>query len=291
MTPKRGLRTFDNAVSIVTGGASGIGLALGKALAARGSQVVLADRQIDLAEDVANRLQQGGARVTAAELDVKDYAAFERLIQQTVEQHGRLDYLFNNAGIGIAGDVQLHELQDWYEMLDVNLRGVIHGIQAVYSIMVDQGFGHIVNTASMAGLMPTPGVTGYSATKHAVVGLSESLRIEGAAAGVRVSVLCPGVIDTPILEDGGKYGRLMVPMPQEFQRRMWKRLRPMALAPFAKKVLRAVAKNRAIIVIPWHWRVFWWLHRLSPSLALFLGRWHYERLRRELDELRQAESS
>lgn len=291
MTPKRGLRTFDNAVSIVTGGASGIGLALGKALAARGSQVVLADRQINLAEDAANRLQEGGARVSAAGLDVRDFAAFERLIQQTLEQHGRLDYLFNNAGIGIAGDVQLHELQDWYEMLDVNLRGVIHGIQAVYSSMVDQGFGHIVNTASMAGLMPTPGVTAYAATKHAVVGLSESLRIEGAAAGVRVSVLCPGVIDTPILEDGGKYGRLMVPMPQEFQRRMWKRLRPMAPDAFAKKMLRAVAKNRAIIVIPCYWKIFWWLHRLSPSIALFFGRLHFERLRRELEELRQAESS
>jgi len=291
MSPERELRTFEDAVSIVTGGASGIGLALGQALAARGSQVVLADRQLDLAEEAATGLRSSGARVTVAELDVRDFAAVERVVQQAIDQHGRLDFLFNNAGIGIAGDVQVHELQDWYEMLDVNLRGVIHGIQAAYPIMVGQGFGHIVNTASMAGLIPTPGCTGYAATKHAVVGLSESLRIEGAAAGVRISVLCPGVIRTPILEDGGKYGKLLMHMPKEFERLMWKRLRPMDPDRFAKKVMWAVAKNRAIIVIPWRWRLFWWLHRLSPSLALCLGRWHYERLRREMEELEQAESS
>lgn len=291
MSPKRELRTFKDAVSIVTGGASGIGLALGKALAARGSQVVLADRQLDLAEAAAAGLRSRGARVTAAELDVRDFAAFERVVQQAVDQHGRLDYLVNNAGIGIVGDVQLYELQDWYEMLDVNLRGVIHGIQAAYPIMVGQGFGHIVNTASMAGLIPTPGCTGYAATKHAVVGLSESLRIEGAAAGVRISVLCPGVIRTPILEDGGKYGKLLMYMPKEFERRMRKRLRPMAPHRFARKVMRAVARNRAIIVIPWRWKIFWWLYRLSPSLALCLGRWHYERLRREMETLQRAEPS
>jgi NAD(P)-dependent dehydrogenase (short-subunit alcohol dehydrogenase family) len=170
----------------------------------------LADRQHDLAEEAASRLQASGTRVTAAELDVRDFAAFERLVQQTVDKDGRLDYLFNNAGIGIAGDIQLYDIQDWYEMLDVNLRGVIHGIQAACSIMIGQGFGHIVNTASMAGLMPTPGCAGYAATKHAVVGLSESLRIEGATAGVRVSVLCPGWIDTPLLDAGMPKG---LPIP------------------------------------------------------------------------------
>lgn len=290
MNSKGQLRTFKDAVSIVTGGASGIGLALGKALAARGSQVVLADRQADLAEEAAAGLQSSGARVSAVELDVRDFAAFERVVQQAADRHGRLDYLFNNAGIGIAGDVQWYGLQDWYEMLDVNLRGVVHGIQVAYPIMVGQGFGHIVNTASMAGLMPTPGCTGYAATKHAVVGLSESLRMEAVAARVRISVLCPGVIRTPILEDGGRYGRMLRPMPPEFQRRMWRRLRPMAPDRFAGKVLRAVARNKAIIVIPWRWRLFWWLHRLSPSLAMCLGRWHYERLRRELEELERAES-
>ncbi|MBC8870592.1 MAG: SDR family oxidoreductase [Planctomycetes bacterium] len=291
MSPERKLRTFEESTSIVTGGASGIGLALGKALAARGSQVVLADRQLDLAEEAADRLRNEGARVTAVELDVRDLAAFERLVQQAVDGHGRLDYLFNNAGIGIAGNVQLHEIADWYEMLDVNLRGVIHGVQAAYPIMVSQGFGHIVNTASMAGLLPTPGCVGYAAIKHAVVGLSESLRIEGAAAAVRVSVLCPGVIRTPILEDGGRYGRLLRPMPVEFQRRMWKRLRPMDVDRFAEKAIRAVAKNKPIIVIPWRWKLLWWFHRLSPSLLLRLGRWRFECLTRELERLERAESS
>jgi short-subunit dehydrogenase len=157
--------------------------------------------------------------------------------------------------------------------LDVNLRGVIHGVQAAYPIMLRQGFGHIVNTASMAGLLPTPLVVGYGATKHAVVGLSTSLRVEAAPAGVRVSVLCPGVIRTPALIDGGKFGKLLQPVPQETQRDLWEAQRPMDPNRFAEKALRAVARNRAIIIIPWWWRIVWWVNRLSPSLGLWLAAW------------------
>ena len=99
----------------------------------------------------------------------------------------------------IGGSVNLYSIEDWNQIIDVNLRGVINGIQAAYKIMMEQGFGHIVNTASMAGLMPGPGNVAYTTTKHAVVGLSKSLRAEAAHRGVRVSVLCPGVIRTPIL--------------------------------------------------------------------------------------------
>src|SRR5262249_46172547 len=133
-----------------------------------------------------------------------------------------------------------YELEDWDRVLNVNLRGVIHGVQAAYPIMLRQGFGHIVNTASMAGLIPAPLVVGYCATKHAVVGLSTSLRIEAAAAGVRVSVLCPGVIRTPALIDGGKYGKLLQPIPQDAQKDLFDRQRPMSPERFAEQALRAV---------------------------------------------------
>src|SRR5439155_13844601 len=103
---------------------------------------------------------------------------------------------------------------DWHKVFDVNLRGVVNGVQAAYPVMLRQGFGHIVNTASVAGLLPTPTIVSYCAAKHAVVGLSTSLRVEAAEAGVRVSVLCPGAIKTPILE-GGKYGKMLQPLPPE----------------------------------------------------------------------------
>jgi len=267
------LRTFEGAVAIVTGGASGIGRALGEALARRRARVVLADRQIELANEVAARIRENGGQATAQELDVSDFPATKRLVQNTFGSEGRLDFVFNNAGIGISGEARLYELEDWHRVLDVNLRGVIHGVQAAYPIMLRQGFGHIVNTASLAGLVPAPLVVGYCTTKHAIVGLSMSLRIEAAAAGVRVSVLCPGVVRTPALINGGKYGKMLHPVPPEAQQELFEMQRPMQPGLFAEQALRAVARNRAIIVIPSWWKIVWWLYRLSPTLGSFLGAW------------------
>src|SRR6185312_3626412 len=114
----------------------------------------------------------------AIELDVRSYPSFEQAVGEAVKQSGRIDYLFNNAGIGVGGEVDSYTLDDWNDVFDVNLRGVVHGIQAVYPIMIRQRSGHIVNTASVAGLIPAPGATAYAMTKHAVVGLSLSLRGE-----------------------------------------------------------------------------------------------------------------
>jgi short-subunit dehydrogenase len=137
--------------------------------------------------------------------------------------------------------------------------------------MLRQGFGHLVNTASFAGLFPYPMAVGYCATKHAVVGLSTSLRIEAAGAGIRVSVLCPGPVRTPALVDGGKYGKMLQPIPPEALKAMVDRQHPISAERFAEQALRAVARNRAIIVIPAWWKLVWWLYRLSPSLGLYLG--------------------
>jgi NAD(P)-dependent dehydrogenase (short-subunit alcohol dehydrogenase family) len=265
------IRTFDGAVAIVTGGASGIGRALATALARRGATVVLADLQIDLAREVAAELTAEGGKVTAVEVDVTDFDALNQQVCEVAHTHGRLDYLFNNAGIGIGGEVLHHEIHDWNRVIDVNLRGVANGVQAAYPIMSQQGFGHIVNTASMAGLMPAPGTVSYAATKFGVVGLSTSLRIEAARYGVRVSVICPGVIQTPVLENCGKYGKLLVDLPVELQRQYWRALRPMAPDKFAPKVLRAVAKGKAIIIVPGWWKLIWWLNRLSPALGIWFS--------------------
>ncbi|HEV2946615.1 MAG TPA: SDR family oxidoreductase [Gemmataceae bacterium] len=271
MTQDHKLRTYQSALVVITGGASGIGRALGEALALRGAEVVLADRQIELAETVAAGLRGRGGRATAVEVDVTDYCALEQVVRQTAEKHGRLDYMFNNAGIGITGEACYYDIKDWEQVFDVNIRGVINGIQAAYPIMLRQGYGHIINTASMAGLMPTPALVSYCASKYAVVGVSLSLRIEAAEAGVRVSVLCPGTIRTPILE-GGKYGKSLQALPPEAWEKLLNRQRPMNVDKFAAQALGAIAKNRAIIIFPRYWRIFWWLNRLSPSLALYVGK-------------------
>jgi NAD(P)-dependent dehydrogenase (short-subunit alcohol dehydrogenase family) len=282
MNHDNSLRSFAGAVAVVTGGASGIGRALGEALARRGAQVVLADLQADLAEEVAVGIRASGGRATAACMDVTDFAATNRLIQVSFQSTGRLDYVFNIAGIGIVGEARYYQLEDWYRILDVNLRGVVHGVQAAYPIMLRQGFGHIVNMASGAGLWPSPFVVGYCTTKYAVVELSAALRIE-AAAGVRVSVFCPGAVRTPALTCESRYGKLLPPIPLEVLRRLVEPQRPISPQQFTEKALRAVAKNRAIIVIPSWWKVVWWLNRVSPGLGLYLGRKALDAVKRAAD--------
>src|ERR1700761_525117 len=195
-------------IAFVTGGASGIGAALTTKLVDGGAEVWIADRQIGAADELAQRLHSVGRKAHALELDVRSYPSFERAVAEAVQQSGRIDYLFNNAGIGVTGEIDSYTLDDWNDVFDVNLRGVAHGIQAVYPIMIGQRFGHIVNTASMAGLITTVGQASYAATKHAIVALSKTLRLEAEQHGVRVSVFCPGVIRTPMGTGTSQYGRM-----------------------------------------------------------------------------------
>jgi NAD(P)-dependent dehydrogenase (short-subunit alcohol dehydrogenase family) len=279
---KEQIRRYRDAVAFITGGASGIGAALGKALVAAGARVVLADRDQQPVIDLARQL---GPLAEGIGLDVRDSAAVNAAIDGVWANHGRLDYLFNNAGTAVAGEIENHDLDDWRYVVEVNLMGVIHGVQAAYPRMIQQGFGHIVNTASMAGLGPVPGATVYCTTKHAVVGLSRSLRIEAKRHGVCVSVLCPGAIRTPILINGGKYGRAKVLVPIEKQMEMWERLRPMDPDLFATKALRRIARTQSIIVEPSFWRYFWWIGRLSPDFSDWLQGKSY---RHNLSEMQQA---
>ena len=275
------LRIFDGAVAIMTGGASGIGRALSEALARRGACVVLADRQFALAQEVAAGIQARGGKASAVELDVTNFTAVDQFVRATAQAQGRLDYMFNNAGIAIGGEVRLCQIEDWDAVLNVNLHGVVNGVQAAYPVMLSQGYGHIVNTASMAGLLPMPAAVSYATTKHAVVGLSKSLRVEAAPYGVHVSVLCPGFIRTPILY-GGKYGKQLQPMPPEVQEKFIRQYRPMDPAVFAEKVLDALARNKALIIVPGWWRLLWWISRLSPALEFSLAQRGYRSARRAM---------
>lgn len=285
MQSNKTIRIFDGATAIVTGGASGIGRALSEELAKRGCEVVSVDLQSELAEEVASEIRISGGKAKAVTIDVTDYSAMEQLAQETVARTGRLDFIFNNAGIVIGGPIDRLGIEDWNQIVDVNLRGVINGIQATYPIMMKQGFGHIINTASMAGFMVGPGNAPYTTTKYAVVGLSKSLRAEAAQMGIRVSVICPGVIRTPILEGGGKYGKILLDIPPKELQRMFERLKPMSPNLFAKKVLKSVAKNKAIIIVPSWWKLFWWIHRLSPSFGILLAQKHYQYRQKKLGEI------
>ena len=276
MDSEKGIRTYQDAVAIITGGASGIGRAISEELVKRGCEVVISDLQVDLAEEIASKLRQSGGKATAVKTNVVNYSAVEELIQSTVQRTGRLDYMFNNAGIGIGGTIDRFSIEDWNYIVNINLNGVINGVHAAYQVMMKQGFGHIVNTASMSGLVPFAGNVAYATTKHAVVGLSKSLRIEAEYFGIRVSVFCPGVIRTSILQGGGKFGRMLDGRPVEKLSRIWESLKPMPPELFAAEALDAVARNELVIILPSWWKRLWWINRLSPSLGVKLAKKNYE---------------
>ncbi|MCP4428094.1 MAG: SDR family oxidoreductase, partial [Chloroflexi bacterium] len=159
---------FKDKVAIVTGGASGIGRAVCRALGHReAAAVIVADINAEGARQTAASITAAGGHAYAAGLDVSQAEAVQNLVDETVSTHGRLDYMFNNAGIGIIGDTRDMELEQWQRLLDVNLWGVIYGTTSAYQVMVKQGFGHIVNTASAGGLFPLPFGTAYATSKYA----------------------------------------------------------------------------------------------------------------------------
>lgn len=247
-------------VAIVTGGASGIGLALVRTLAGAGARVALTDRRLADAQRAATELGFPAEQVKPYGADVADADAVTALVEAVAADWGRIDYLFNNAGIGMAGALIDSTREDWQRVLDVNLWGVINGIHAVYPRMIAQGRGHIVNTASGAGLGPRPYMALYATSKHAVVGLSTSLRDEAAVHGVRVSVVCPGNIASNMIGTttfrnlDGEGLRKAVPF------------KPMSADECARRILAGVAKNRAIIPVQWIAHAEWWLYRISPAL-------------------------
>jgi NAD(P)-dependent dehydrogenase (short-subunit alcohol dehydrogenase family) len=256
-------------IVIVTGAASGIGLALAAALVARGDTVVVADRDGDGAERAARELaRQGPGAATPAAVDVRDAAAVQALVHDTQERYGRLDVMVNNAGVGVGGEACELLLAHWDRVIDVNLRGVVHGVHAAYPVMIGQRSGHIVNTASLAGLLPAPGLTPYAMTKHAVVGLSLSLRAEAAAYGVGVTAVCPGVVDTPILDKGGP-DDLPQPALMGHGREIFRHYQPRFYPAdrLARDILRGIDRNAALVIAPASARVAWRLWRYAPVVV------------------------
>ncbi len=260
------MNDFKDKVTIVTGAASGIGQALSEALGEAEAFVVLTDVNLAGAQKVASSINEKGGKAEAAQLDVTSAEDVQRLVDETVAKHGRLDLIFNNAGVGVGGEARDLSLADWRHIVDVNLMGVIYGTAAAYQVMVKQGYGHIVNTASLAGLLGAPFMVPYSATKHAVVGLSKSLRAEAADLGVKVTVICPGFIQTNI-----------------FDANPWRKIDKaeiMKKIPFkmveakeaARIILRGVRRNKAMIVFPGYAKIFWLLSRISAKLVAPLDR-------------------
>src|SRR6266436_218656 len=245
-------------VAVVTGAASGIGLALSERFAAEGMKIVMADVEMAALDTAAATVKAKAPAVLAVRVDVSRAEDVERLARETYAVFGAAHVVCNNAGVAVIGAVHEHSLADWQWVMGVNLWGVIHGVRAFVPRMLAGGDeGHIVNTASMAGLTTAPFMSVYDVTKHGVVALSESMYKEAQVTGspIGVSVVCPGLIDTNImrssrnrpeaLAEEGKAG----PMAQAFGQNLGDRLAGgYPPSEVAEQVVQGIRDGRFYIV-------------------------------------------
>jgi NAD(P)-dependent dehydrogenase (short-subunit alcohol dehydrogenase family) len=252
------MKDFTDKIAVVTGAASGIGRGPALRFAAAGMHVVLADVEAGALEEAAAEVAATGRQALAVRTDASKAADVEALAQATLDRFGAVHVVCNNAGVALSGLTWMHTVADWEWLLGVNLWGVIHGVRAFLPRMLAGGDeGHIVNTASMAGLTTAPFMSVYDVTKHGVVALSESMykELEATGAPIGVSVVCPGLINTaimrssrnrpPELAEEGKAG----PMAQAFGQALADRLvSGYPPSEVADQVLRGIRRKRFYIV-------------------------------------------
>ncbi len=241
----------------MTGGASGIGRELCIELAKRGSRVLVADIDREGAEETTARILRAGGQAAPVVADMRDPAAVDQLIDAAVAS-GPLDYMFNNAGIIMFGEFRDMGHEDWRRFIESDVMSVVHGTASAYRVMIRQGHGHIVNVASVFGIFPFALGSAYSAVKHAVVGLSLAMRPEARGLGVKVSVACPGSVDSEVR----KTYTIFKGDRDVFNSFILRQLTPRKTA---LKILRGVEKDKGLIAFPFYDLIPWWLYRLHPS--------------------------
>jgi NAD(P)-dependent dehydrogenase (short-subunit alcohol dehydrogenase family) len=260
---------MDGKQALVTGAGSGIGRETALLCARRGANLALCDiDEVGLAatEDEARGL---GCDVLAQRIDVADRAQMQAFAEAVHGRAAAVDLLVNNAGVGLGAGFLETPLEDWDWILPINVMGVVHGCRMFVPAMVERGSGHVVNLSSAAGYFANPGLAAYTATKFAVLGLSQALRVELRPLGVGVTAVCPGLINTPITRTSRLRGNA------ETQRERLVRLyerRNYGPERVASRIMYAVQRDRAVMPVTAEAWGMWWLARFAPSLARGLAR-------------------
>jgi 2-hydroxycyclohexanecarboxyl-CoA dehydrogenase len=246
--------------ALVTGAGSGIGRAIAVELARKGSHVLAVDIHGETAEKTALACTEVGPDAHGLACDVADVTAVHRLADTVAADHGPLDVLVNNAGVGMSGRLADMTIDDWRWIRGVNLDGVVHCCHTFGPALVERGGGHVVNVASALAYTMRATEPAYVATKAAVLALSRCLRADWGAAGVGVTAVCPGVVDTPIVESArfvGDDGEMA-----DKAGRLFSRGHPPELV--ARDVVVAIRMNKAVATSGWEAKLAWWAHRFLP---------------------------
>ncbi len=272
---------FEHKIAIVTGAASGIGKAVIQMFADEGAKVVLADINEEGIVKFAQELTSKGVDAMAVQTDVTKLEMVRNLLHRTLQKYGRIDILHNNAGIILPADIDALDYRDIDKQIHINLYGIIYGTKEVIPIMKKQGSGHIINTASLAGVVPEPGSAIYSATKFAIRGFDLAVRLELMDTGVSITTLLPDSVETPQLHYEATHGG----SPMSF---LDKPQTPEAVAQAVKK---AIIKNKAEVYVPhsqgiiarlalmWPWSI--------PMLWPMLKKSGRKNLEKKLQELKK----
>ena len=262
---------FRGKVVVITGAGSGIGRATALLFSRLGATVHLVDLDGARAETVRATIEREGGQAVAYAVDCTDPAAMEELAGQVFAEEGGVDVLYNNAGIGHAGDIEDTPLEDWQRVINVNLMSTVHGVHVFVPRLLKQGRpAHIINTASALGLFAVARTAPYSASKFAIVGLTEALDAELSGRGIRVSAICPGIIDTAIVRDGVMRGEMA---EKAETTRAFYRNRGTSPEVVAKAVVATVRRPRLVVPVPrWQVTPAWMLKRASLRASQVLSR-------------------
>lgn len=247
---------FTGQVALVTGASSGLGSAIARAFAAEGARLVLTARNADRLQHTAAELP-AAAQAMPIPCDISQTAAVEGMVSQAIARFGRIDILVNNAGIGMIAPFELTRADDAYRLFATNFFGATHCIRAVLPHMKRQHSGNIVNIASVGGLRGIPNISIYSASKAALIALSDSLRIELRDDGICVTTLCTGrIADTNFFDRAITYGPIQ----------LYEALRPVAPTAVADALLAAILRRKSLVILPLPARLLHLANRLAPRL-------------------------
>jgi len=251
--------TFKEAVVLINGGASGIGKELAYQLGELGSQIIVADRNGSAAKHVYKELISRGVSANYKKVEMTDASAVKELVDSVLKEYGRIDYVFNSAGIFMGGEFRDTPIEKWEAVAANNINAIMNGTHFAYQVMLKQKHGAIINFGSAAGLHPVPAMGIYGSTKYAIVGLSLALRNEAKDFGVNVSVVCPTVVDTP-LYDTAIYNKVTI---EKLSKRRQSLQKPDTAA---RRIIKGVARNRATIHTSFGTKVTSAVYRVAPWL-------------------------